>query len=566
MESRPETDAAFEQRKRVRVTYNGASSCASYQPKKSFRFLAREPIPIAKHDRSQLLHLANVMLEELLTSSPEALRDLSKAATPEQARQLKQFSDRLADHVLRQHSLLSRRHRMLAWVVRLRAGLVVRKCLGEWPKDYGSLGRLGHVQTLELLVSDRPVPAYTLAEFWRSLKLLVERLDTIKHHEQIEYYVHCLEMCCAKFTLVRSDNRSLFDYNPFCAFDSTEKLYSVNEAFFEETERLFHGLHERFDTYRKLSWHTLPRHAAPAAAVRHLHAKLSSKSQGPFVEFIERDLSQQIYEWHVLIGERERYEREETFGDPTGRNIIAKWRPDQVDRCVEMLARSKVVQAILDRLIASDHDHNRLGAVPVPPTSPPPPRHDGGGGGDGDSDDDANMYADIDLDMDADEDADTSTGTDADADVDLNGLVLIVLNYIFDEILTVRTRRFAQRFVLRAQALHSPTFHDDHHLPLIVQVYNEYAVYFDGRARYRGDFAACFIEWVRVVCEESTWKGRLPNEPPTVNLLFLYEGLFRDRDATIARLAGQLTELALGHAPPELPLPAHYTDGGGGLA
>ncbi len=515
--------AVFPRRKRVRVAYSGPPAYEIYHPKKSFRFLSTEAIPVVKHHRSQLLHLANVLLEELL-QSPETQTGLSKVATPEEARQLKQFSERLADFVLLQRSSLSRRHRMLIWVVRLRAGLIARKGLGEWPRDYGSLARLSYIKTLNLLVSDGLVPNYSLAVFWRSLKLLVERLDTIKHHQQITYYVQCLEMCCAKFALVRDENRlPLFDYSLFCTFDSEAKMYSVNEAFFEETERLFHGLHERLHTYQRLSWHAIRSNVATATAVKYLHASLSLKSQGPFIEFIERDLSRQIYDWHVLIGERERYEHEETFGDPTGRNIIAKWRPDQVDRCVETLAKPKIIQSILGRLdrekqqlLERLHRDNNNNDQPDP-----------------------EKYSDIEL----------------------NGLVPIVLNYVFDEILTSRVKRFAQRFVLSAQRLHAPSFRDNDHFPLIIQVYNEYAVYFDGHMVCRGDFAACFVEWVRVACEESTWKGRLPDEPATVNLLFLYEGFFPESNDIIERLSQELSKMALGHEPPHIPLPMHYGHG-----
>lgn len=490
---------------KIKVTYLTPSSLDRYRPQKNFSFLARTEVPFVKEHRSLYLHTANVLLEELITSFGEQhvppnidviLRDVEK------------LFENLTKHVAKSRIVMSRKHKMLLWIVRVRANLVVKKNSVEWPENYGSLDDLAYLESMEILISDKPVSQYSLKEFWRSLKILVEKIRIMKYHDNIRYYVECLQLCCGKFMVIASKSVSLFNYPLFCFKNEETGEYRINEAFIEETERMFHGLHTMLDVCMDVHWSEIPRFVPDKNALTEFHAIVENKAKDPFLEFIERDLRKNIYDWHVLIGERERYIQEEKFGDPSGYNVIAKWRQDHIDYCVDELKKSGIVVSMLNQSMDPPFGFDTVKCV----------------------------------------------------NPDTDGLCIIVLNYIFDSIFTMTNRRFQTRYIREAHELLHEDFYDMDKFPLMVHVFHEYAVYFNGSLGARSSFPGCFIEWVRVACEESKWKGAIPGEPTTTNLVFLYERFFPARTRVLQSLEDHFRRINFAEDESDITLPGHYDE------
>ncbi len=488
--------------KRIRISYNEPEELKLYRPLNTWTFFANNPIPFVIEHRSLHLHSLNVKVEDLISSFE------NKSVIPETVLiQFEKISAHLFQHVIKCRNSMPRKHKMLLWVIRSRIDLIKHSYSLHKSKDYGNIESLAYFEKLGLLISAKIVQDYTLKELWRSIRLLMEKFNVLKYHDSIRYYVDCLYLCCGKFFILTKTSKRIFDYSLFCEINQETGKYQINDEFIEETERVFYHFHMKLWATECFSWKSVPKLCLKNnhLKLQTLHTWFGGKIKQPFLEFIERDLRKEIFKWHLLIGENERFIKEEKFGDPTPYNIIAKWRPEHIDYCLEKLNGKEVVSSIVQNLI--ERGEEKVSEI---------------------------------------------------VDLDLDKLCIIIINYLFDSIFTVNNQRFEERFIIEANDIVTKKFFNIDDFPLIVCIFNEYSVYYKDTLHGRSDFVNCFIEWVRIVAEDSKWKSTLPQEPADINLFFLYEMLFPEKTLIISKISTAIRQLTFQQDESDIILPDHY--------
>ncbi len=479
-------------RSKLRVAYRRErGGTIPYRPPDDLRALATSSVPDDKADRSLYLSVAMKFAEEKIHAA-KTLRTEDAALFGASARTLKGYA-------MQRRDSLSKRHRMLLWVVRARARFIAHWYDPHRDPSVGTTAALADLLDAGLVAFDKPMLAYTQSELWRALLVLVAGLNDLRSPAPLADYVDWLTMCCGKFFLFAARDGAAFDH-PLFRRETTDGNRCANEDFFRETERLVYGverrLHVAFSFPRRA-----PARPTSEGAMRAFRRWLDPCLGGARLDFVEGEFRSQMFEWRVLVGEKERYVEEEAFGEASGYNVVAKWRPECVDECTEYLDRPEAAKTTLDRVLLA----------------PSPSR----------------------------------------VDPVCDGLCAIAVSYMFDAVLTTG-RRFRDAFVKRRDELRPPALPCGP-FPLIVQSFNGFDVWHAGELRVCDSFAHAFVEWVRLACEDERVRGLLPDEPRTVNLLAAYEMLFPEEVGTATALRRELDPLSVvGRYPAALP--AHYGD------
>lgn len=477
--------------------------------------LSQISIPHVKHHRSAYLHAINVFIENNVDSE-NFIKITNKNVDMFSSSQISKMYDiykKLLDYTMISRDYLSKKHKMLLWIIRCRLNLIIHyhTSLHSMIDQHSII--VNHLKEHELIISTKNVYDYSLAELWRALMVLISKINWLYYHEHLKYYIDYLFFCCGKFFFITSDRNNLFN-NLLFYKNIDDHRYSINEAFIEETERIFYGIQKRIYTYSMFSQNQIlsvslssSTNSSNYIPLKIFYKWLSDFSGGAFLEFIEKDLKIQIYEWHLYIGEKERYIKEEKFGDPTGYNIIAKWRPEHIDQCLEQLKQSHIVKKILKRIKSSKTK------------------------------------------MEIETETETTT-----VDIDLQGLCIIIIDYIMDSILP-SGNRFSKRFILKRDQQSLSAINSNNKFPLIVQCFNEFGVYYKKKLYQYENFPICFIHWIKIACEDTTINGVFPEEHKSINLLFLYEKFFPEKQDTLQNIKRNLGIVEQNFFPV---LPFHY--------
>ena len=551
-------------KKRIKITYHEPESLKPLNVGDDPNFFLRNDVPDAKHHRSKYLDRANRLIEEYLKRLEDGDGDGKVGEVVLGVRYVDDLSEKLFSYATRKRNHLTQNHRSMLWLLRARlswchhllTSIKEKKNVSKEEEKEEKL--LDELSKSRLLVSPkRSVIDYTLNELWRSLVKLASEFTTLKYANSLYEYVKLLLMCAGKF-LTRVGNAR--DFNnirlrkeaPLSDSDGDggddyedegegregregggggrrrrkrKKTYQINTMFLVETERLFFGL--------QLALHCRNRSASPKVVTEPSASELQisafmkwvvPKTRDPFLEFVEKDLSERIYDWRVRIGERERYEREDKMGDPNSYNVIAKYRTEEIDGIMEKLDASGVTRTIL-RYDERDANNNSSSS---------------------------SSSSRIDLDYVVDDPTRKKTFH---VDVDRDGLCTILLDYCFDSIFSSTEERFSDRFVVnkfdlwkrRGDLGELPSLKEDG-FPIMVQTFNEYGVYY-GDTLYRcEDVPSCFVTWLRIACEDTSWSGAIPGEPPECNLVDLYESFFPEQRDRIQKMRRDVESLTWGNS------------------
>ena len=508
------------ERKRVKIQYDVPDKFKKCTFEANFKNLASYAIPEVKHHRATYLHYIMLTIEEILIkNSYQFFPSCTIESFKVDLNEIKLIHEKLSKYIIAKRRNLSYKHRTIIWAIRLRLNLILYLCnlTANAEPSYGFPLDLKYLIDMNLISYDKPISAYSLSELWRALTILISKINNLIFHETLKYYIDCLELCCGKFLFLigREENVNLFKHHLFTKMMKNGTI-CVNEDFIIETERIFYGLKGRlyiYSQFRQLNNVQIVPHSDDKKKIMYKWLSDFCK-QTAFLEFIEKSLKQEIYEWDLYIGERERYMEEVKFADPTAYNIIAKWRPDQIDIYVELLNKKGSVVSILKRMVPSILDKK--------------------------------------------------TNQEKYVDITCDGLCTIIIDYVFDAILSPNGGRFSNRFIrTRDQFITEGSEFPIHSLstdfPWIVQMFNEYGIYYQQKFIYCSDFATCFIEWVRVACEETGFYSMLPKEPKSNNLLFIYEKLFPENVNHIQFIKKKL-DLISSAEYFGIRLPSNYTD------
>ena len=479
-------------RKRLKIGYREPEGLTDYRLNREK--LDEESVPNLKHRRSEYLHAVNVLIEETVENNGGKNSNFAK---------IDRIYDRLHLYAMTNRQSLSQEHRELLWIVRVRSSVITHR--KSRVKRHGDLDTLESLINRGLIASTKNVHDYSLRELWRALMLLISKFNRLRYSDDIKYYVECLLECCGKFFFITAHNSNgVLNHPLFIEKNEGDQLYCINDAFITESERVFYGLQRRIFVHSSFTRIVRPPLDAECS-INAVYKWMRKCIDGPFLEYVEKDLRAELYEWHLYVGERERYIHEEPFGDPKAYNIVAKWRPDHTDQCIDQLNETGSVRKVLDRML-----------------EPP--------------------------------------GDNAIVDIDLEGLCIIIANYLFDSIF-VSGKRLRQRSIVTCDQLTPPAMpvHPDRsRFPWIVQSFNEYGVYYDGTLRLFDNFARCFAEWVKIACEDEQIKGVFPGEPQFVNLLFLYKKIFPKKQQSLSDIMKKLKVYDNANNNFGIELPSHY--------
>lgn len=455
--------------------------------------LSQIPIPGVEHHRSEYFHAINVFIENNPLSN-ELMEKREPIFSSSQLSKICDIYKKLLDYTMISREFLSKNHKMLLWTIRCRLNLIIHYHSAV-QVDYGEYSTLIYLkEKYELIISKKNVYSYSLGELWRALLILISKINCIYYHGSLKYYIDCLFLCCGKFFFISNNDIHLFDNLLYC--DKNNGICSINKPFIEETERIFYGIQKRIYAYSMFSLSSMEITSLPLNSIKLniFYEWLLNFADSAFLEFIEKDLKNQIYEWHLYIGEKERYMKEEKFGDPTGYNIIAKLRSEFIDKCIDELKQSNVVKKMLKRIQSSSIEEDVV------------------------------------------EEEEQSK-----IDIDLQGLCIIIIDYIMDSILPPE-KRFSERFIFKRDQLVTPLYYHqiNSDFPLIVQSFNEFGIYYKNKLYQYETFPICFIYWVKFACEDTKINGGFPQEDKSINLIFLYEKFFPEKNTTLQNIKQNL--------------------------
>jgi hypothetical protein len=195
---------------------------------------------------------------------------------------------------------------------------------------------------------------YTL---WRMLSLLVSRWRFIESYEpQLTAYLKriydrlCVLVAYAEpNSAVRTPKGYVFEARrlvPRLLFDGARRIFSnpmfyrsnraarvrtVNKTFLRETLMVFRGL-SREITVRSALPSVAPVAGVPTARERLAFVRWCQRmSSSNLEDQINSDGSRRLFQLHLEPVERERFQREDRFGDPTAYSVIARYRAADLD-------------------------------------------------------------------------------------------------------------------------------------------------------------------------------------------------------------------------------------------
>lgn len=483
-------------RRKVRISYQKEEIPDFLDVECAWRPLSEIEVPPVEHLRSDYFHRLNVLCEQAVEQS--IFRNQSKGIN---IRYLQTIDDKIKIYVLINRPKMSVDHKILYWIVRSRLTLLLAKISGRWNLLMGKIGGFKEIEALSLLISAKPIYEYTLGTFWRTLKLLLSKINSLRWSNELEHFVACLRLCCAKFLIVQesSDVVKYLDFKLF--IEEKDGFRKITLNFIKETERIFFGIEKRLHTYHLTSGFKRINVACNLGQVQILHAWLHSLISGAvYVDSIKKEFSKRVFHLDLLIGEKERYIEEEKFGEVTVQNIMAQWRVDRIDY-LRSVAQRDSIEKLLKKVLKTN-------ATPV-------------------------------------------------VNIQLNELLRIMIDYKLDSLFAI-SRIFSSQYTVQRKLIKWRLTQNKAETPLIFREFNDYSVFFRDCVYKCRTYADCFITWIKLLCESTTFKGVFPNQNPDVNVVELYKALFpqfgdshRILDYNLATLQG-LDQL------PDMPMPDFY--------
>lgn len=459
--------------------------------------LSSIPVPQIEHLRSNYLHRLNVLSEQLIDESFFKKRDISGI----NIEYLNKINQSIFDFVFENRLKLSPEHKILYWIVRVRLNLLITKMSGQWNDFMGNIDKIKGIEALNLMISDRPIYRYTLSQFWRTLKLLLSKFNSLRWSNELEYYISCLKLCCGKFFIIQEPVNVIkyLDFRLFFEVNDGERRITLN--FIKETERIFFGFEKRLRIYHLTSRYKSVAVNYDPAQMQIVHNWLEPLISNVYLDPLKKAFSKIVFHLDVLIGEKERYIEEEKFGEPTVQNIIAKWRVDHIDQLRSMAQRDSIIE-LLKKIVKTKR---------TPPL----------------------------------------------VNIQLNEMLRIMIDYKLDSLFAVN-RLFSSQYAVPRKAIKWRVNKNETEAPLIFREFNDYSVFFQDTIYKCRTYADCFVTWVKLLCENTKCKGIFPNQRPEVNLVDLYKSLFPEFNNSHQILDFNLANLQGLNQLPPMKMPDFY--------
>ena len=463
---------------------------------KTLQYFADRRVPKLKSERSFHFHELNVLLENQL-ASPEDL-------TKEQTKWIQAASSNLYKYCMqyRNKHKLNTEHRSLLWVVRARLFYL------GYPYKHGRKYKefdFDRDYLMKVGLSIRPDhPAeYSLKDYLRVLDLLRSKFNQLRYNESLSLYTNTLIHCAGNFLSNTSTKKKFFDHPSYCS-TLPDGRFGVNQKFIAETEMLFFSIQKRFFIYESLCPKKGVCHPQNPEALLKLQQCLEKIAEPPVLQFIREDVAEHYYDWFLKVADRDNYVLLGNSDDSPAAQVMTTINEDDAQKCSEALDRHDLIKSVLPRIqkpsLLSQGEE--------------------GEGWEREWNEEDRSVAQYFVDL------------------ELQGICIIVLNQFFYKTLKTK-KKFSDVYWVSTKVLENKDFVSiEPGFPYLVQQFNESSIRYKNQTIEYQDFPTCFLEWVRLVCEDPKIKGFLPNQE--ANLVYLYEMFFEKETETIARLKKML--------------------------
>lgn len=417
-------------------------------------------IPDEKHLRSQYFHSIMVALENL-TISFEVYN----------IGYLSEILKKIEDYSKKERANTSRRHRILLWKIECR----INWLLAENDEIYFSI-KDSYLKQQELIMSNVHPSEMDIFTLWRSINIIIDKLNRLRYHDSLYSYVRCVFLRCANLTWFCGTDKKIFNHVVFVRRLTNGEM-CINETFLIETERIFKDIWDHFERWKLFSpvevMDDFPRENNEIFVgwMRGIHS-------GIFRDFIEREYRECVYGAYVYVSERDRYlDEERDFSNPTAYSIVAKYRPSQIDEISKLLSSPTFIDDIIENHEAWK-DPQKI-------------------------------------------------------DISYDLLCRTLIRYYFDSV--IGSLENMDEYILSSHEGGTPDYIKEISMqyPRIVQLFHEYGLIYKGSSVTFSNLGFCFMAWVKVMCEEPSINGILPTSKS--NICPLYDIFYPDTPHLVKR-------------------------------
>ena len=385
-------------------------------------------------------------------------------------------------------------HRRLLWALRCRIDHTIYMHTNK-DKTFGATRQLlSYMEARGMLISRGNIVNYSQVTFWRMMMILSERFNYLRHHPMLVHLVDCLLICCSKFTLLVEKDPRLLNH-PSHSEKTSSGFTRVNETFFDDTERLFVGLHRRLLFAEFLQHNQVKLDDISKEGKVNFFIWMRSLTESTFKDIIRKQFVQNLFNNHVWADEKDRLNIEDRFGELSASRAVSKYRPPFIEKMSVF-----TTSAPIPRMVASSESLLLTGFREEHYTDP------------------------LGLAI-------------REVDVDFELLTMVVLKCYFlasasfpiDPYVWMRWEENDALPLYHISRFTAGKFHrmdTSERFPIFVQYFNEIGIFFRGTLYVTDNIVATVAHWVRLA--EENLGGKLPDSP-TANTHELYKRLWPEK-------------------------------------
>lgn len=305
------------------------------KPITDIRYYTFTDVPKVEHERSHYIHWLIYILEDSLERRSKIDQNI-----------LQPIITKLETFIFtgKNREEISQDHKKFIWVIRCILNVLSWLNLDKEKKEQSKALVSDFVVMDELLFiqSDNEIYPYiydySVMELWVALLSLSKRYKKLVYFEELERYATALFLSCSKYMIFECDNPIQYDHAMFVKEDVIEgiKYYTVKDEFIMETERLFFYIQKHLLIRKEIHNHlSHTKYAVTPINVVEMFEKLNQKLAYSS-KVIEKKIFKELPEWNLIIGERERYVKEDRLGESSGFSIISMYRPQYLKEITEI--------------------------------------------------------------------------------------------------------------------------------------------------------------------------------------------------------------------------------------
>lgn len=565
------------------IKYNIPDYQKEFQVRNDIDFLLSTNIPFSvKAHLAKYLHASMSVIEEFVKE-----RFDGENFNTVLINKLKILGKRFRNFHMDYRDRLSRNFLITLFWIRCKLDFLLEDIIASLPgpgePKYKKMMRALHSQEL---ISSRgfDVVKLDMRNLWRLLMILVSNFNNLVYSENLDIYVQSLYICCCSYATLSLPSR-LANFPPFIQkkYRTQENtiVVIINENYLQQMEYIFYNLFKRIQHYKVLVSNTyisldewtyrlndnIKKEAAAEAAgftpkreppISEVIPKLSKQmlsisdcmnfyawmrkfTQSAFHDIINDKYKRLVYDNHLLVTEKDRYIYEYKYNIPTSYNIIARYRPNYIDKLVDSMGDIPVQESIDKRehlLNLNKFEKQRAskkGSSSFITSN------------DISNDDDNSM------------DCNGLLGHDA----DFYTACFVILFYYFEVEYSGSVSFFdflitANSF--KVERIDGRILESSKQFPYIVQGFNLFGILYNENFQQLPNIEYCIMYWVMIACEDPKIKGVFPNSPENQrevnNLLKLYNSIFPNNTVIYERTMKELSGKK--YDAPDVILPDYY--------